>query len=271
MSKLYVFNEQFKQLAFIADDAYGEVYVQVLWNNILVPRYYISNYGRLYDMDHHRFVTASVGDDGYYAANIIIKNIGDKKKNVRIHRLECMSFYPIPSCYNYSKYRVKMLDGNKTNLMLSNLAWETSGETTIQDNMYANKGNYYPNNRFKGNINGKMINVLNTSEPTFNNGSITANNLVNKIRYIDNQNLYHFDLNVIRDNTKFTYTICELLSDPNTYSFKDIMLMLNVPDREQIHVYTFICCLLNGDIYQNIASQYPNMKRPTNPEWVFNK
>ena len=44
----------------------NEIFVQVIWNGELVPRYLVSNYGRFYDTKNKRFLSQSTDKDGYF-------------------------------------------------------------------------------------------------------------------------------------------------------------------------------------------------------------
>ena len=66
-----MYNEYYNQLcAKILYDDLGniisfnnEIFVQVIWNNTLVTRYLVSNYGRFYDTLNKRFLSQSTDKD----------------------------------------------------------------------------------------------------------------------------------------------------------------------------------------------------------------
>lgn len=65
-----------------------ENWVYLNWNGMILGRYLISNYGRLFDLRDMRFVNYSVDKDGYYCASIHVENVGFKK--IRVHRFELL-------------------------------------------------------------------------------------------------------------------------------------------------------------------------------------
>jgi len=272
ISNNYIYNQQFNQHAFRTEGMNGtEIYVQVIWNNVLVPRYFISNYGNIYDSKKRRTVSQNMGNDGYYTASIDVNHIGGTKKSVRTHRLMMMSFNPLPFGYNYANYTVKMCNERKRDLRLDNLYWVASAKANIQNNILVNNGGYYPMASVVDiNINNRR-NLVSEGKHTFDDGSsnssFTPNNIINKNRYKSITD--HFNLRKISGDIRFVYSICELLSNGNSYTFMDIMRMFNVPKEEQIHLYHFICCLVNGDTYREVVALYPPLTKPLNAEEIL--
>lgn len=88
--------------------------------------YQISNYGRIFSHNRRKILRLSKAS-GYWGVNLYKKQNG---KRVRIfysaHRLLALAFIPNPE----NKPQINHKDGNKLNLKLSNLEWNTSSENT---------------------------------------------------------------------------------------------------------------------------------------------
>jgi hypothetical protein len=70
--------------------------------------------------------------------------------------------------------------------------------------------------------------------------------------------------NFIQYSDVFAYLICNILSDGNVYSYKEIADMLKIPNNERVGFVKFINELINGKTHKNISGQFNNLKRPVN-------
>lgn len=88
-------------------------------NDGILPYYYISNTGLLYNIRLNRYVAFNPTYDGYISVRLQTINGGITR---RVHRLVMMTFNPIDNC---ELYEVNHIDGVKTNNQLWNLEWVT--------------------------------------------------------------------------------------------------------------------------------------------------
>ena len=101
----------------------GEVFKAVTSQAIPNVRkmYCISNYGRVINSQTMRFLKQQISVSGYPEVIFCLENA--KVKLMRVHRVELLTFNPIPGCENL---QVNHIDGNKQNNMLGNLEWITA-------------------------------------------------------------------------------------------------------------------------------------------------
>ena len=83
-----------KQDIYIGYNSNQEVWTVLNWNGVLIPRYQISSYGRLFDTLYNIPVACSLDKDGYLMASIHIgrDDFGCPYKKIRLHRFVLMSF-----------------------------------------------------------------------------------------------------------------------------------------------------------------------------------
>lgn len=254
-----------------------ENWIYLNWNGIILNRYLISNYGRLFDLRDMKFVNYSVDKDGYYYASIHVDSIGYKK--IRVHRFELLSFYPIP---NYKDMVANHKDGNKSNLFINNLEWTTSfdntrhgWETGLNPNIgYHNGNSYYMDEDIhtfcmyidEGLTNSEICDraMVKDSKDRIKLCSTLSGirkgkshrNISCKYNFMKDQNLdKRYDLD-------FAQIVCQYLSDLNhTYTFQELMDVMGVPPSEKIVFRVFITDLLHGRTCKSISRNYV-LKQP---------
>lgn len=255
----------------------NEAWIILNWNGMLIPRYSISSKGRLYDHRDYRFVNYSIDKDGYYMASITVPDVGYKK--IRVHRFELLSFYYHPDFMNL---QVNHKDGNKQNLELFNLEWVTPLYNTRHG-----WDNHLNNNKGINNGNGKYTDedvkrVCELIDQGYTNAEIctdfgitdkrermTFNGSVSGIRYGKTHRDISINYNFMkganianRYSLDFAELLCQFLSDTNnTYSYKEIMDYLDIPNEERKNLKIFIDDLLRGRTCKSVTSKY-NLKKP---------
>lgn len=118
-----------------------EYFAQAVYNNELVPDYYVSNYGRVWCTRLKRFLRQSPDKDGYLRVSLVIHG---KSKTIKVHRLVMMTFHPIA---NPDDFIVNHRDVNVQHNWDTNLEWTTvMGNTRYGWDVGSNK------NRGSGNV-----------------------------------------------------------------------------------------------------------------------
>lgn len=99
------------------------------------PYYMISNYGRIWHVYKHIFLSVNIDTKGY-----LFKTLSTIYGPVicRIHRLVMQVFNPIE---NSNNMLVNHIDGNKANPYIGNLEWCTCSENVIHANNTGLRGN----------------------------------------------------------------------------------------------------------------------------------
>lgn len=214
-----------------------EHFVPLNWNGIIVDRYLISSYGRLYDRWKNCFVNYSVDKDGYFMASITVQNHGYKK--IRVHRFELLSFNYIE---NFIEMKVNHKDGNKQNLFIGNLEWTTTLENTrhgwntgLNHNIGVNNGNGKHDEQMirticelidHGYSNPQIcdhFNISDTKSRMRMSATITGIRQGKTHRYISCDYVFMSGKSKKDYNELSIHLLCNILSDGNTYSYKEIM------------------------------------------------
>ena len=121
---------------------YDEIFVQV---STIIPevedRYYISNYGRLYDANRMVFISPYLQPNGYLSVTMnkkrsYYKSHNDHAYHITIHRLVCMAFCGIPE--NYKELQVNHKNSIRFDCYQNNLEWTTPKENVFHS---FNQGN----------------------------------------------------------------------------------------------------------------------------------
>lgn len=254
-----------------------EIWVPLIWNDIILNRYRISNYGRLYDLERRSLVDYSIDKDGYFMASITVPSYGYKK--IRVHRFEYLSFYYNE---NYMNLQVNHKDGNKQNLFIGNLEWMTPIANTrhgwdngLNNNIGINNGNgkypeemihricqYLDDNYTQAQI-CDLFNVHEKKERIRLSATISGIKLGKTHRYISSG--YKF-LNGIdksaRYSLEFAELVCQILSDTTRdFTYKEIMDMLDIPNNERVLFKVYINDLIRGRTALSVTSKY-NLRKP---------
>lgn len=272
-----------KQNIFIGYETVQENWTTLNWNGILIPRYLVSDYGRLFDTLYNMYVSCSLDKDGYMMASIHIgrNDFGCPYKKIRLHRFILMSFNYVPGC---EKLIANHKDGNKLNIALYNLEWTTDlgntqhgWETGLNKNIGTKNGNgkYDETTVIKicelieaGLTNSEICNKFNiteTSERARFCSTISGIRDRKTHKYISCK--YRFAngaKDIYRHNLEEAHIVCSLLSDPNKiYSYNEIMEKLNIPENERADYKVYINDLIRGRTAKSVTSQY-NIRKPIN-------
>ena len=291
----YMYNSKFNQYAVnalinkygIIDNMQNELFIQVIWNNILVPNYLISNMGRVYNLNREEYLKISNDKDGY---EMITINVNGIKKKVRLHRLMMQSFYPID---NYEEMVVNHKDGNVANNIISNLEWTTCIENTRHAwkiGLNTNIGENHPLSIYsddeihkicslidKGYTNAQIADVFKKIE--FKE-RVRFSALISGIRngkaHLPISTQYNFmngSTGKINYSLDFAYLVCLFLSDDNTYTFKELADLLRIPHEERNFFVKFVCDIINGDTALEVSRQFNHLERPlayrTNTDYYY--
>lgn len=259
------------------DNTLMEFFVPLNWNGIIVDRYLISDHGRLYDNQNKCFVRYSIDKDDYFMASITVPGYGYKK--IRVHRFELLSFNFIE---DFEKLQVNHKDGNKQNLYIDNLEWSTPLYNTrhgwnngLNQNVENSNGNGKYDEQYirkicemidKGLSNSQISDQLNiTKKEERMRMSATLAGIRKGKTYKHISNEYSFmSGKVKKDYGELTiHLLCNLLSDENTYSYKEIMDIMQIPNEDRRLFKVFINDIINKRTGKLITDEfYPNLKRP---------
>lgn len=256
-----------------------ECWTILIVDDCLLPRYYISTHGRLYDNQLRQFVKYTVDKDGYYMASITVNFLNTKYKKIRVHRWELLSF-----CYNpnFRQLQANHIDGNKQNLLISNLEWITPIGNTRHgwdNNLNPNRGIHNGNAKYdeatirqiceffdQGYTPAQMCDELGiTDKAERMRYSATASSIYHGKTHREIAMQYNFmrETQVAnRYSEPFAILVCKFLSDPNReFTYKEIMDLLDIDNDERLLFKKFVDDLVQGRTYKNITSQY-DIKKP---------
>lgn len=265
-----------KQDRFIGFETVPEIWTTLNWNGILIPRYQISNYGRLFDNLYNIEVGCSLDKDGYLMASIHIgrDDFGCPYKKIRLHRFELMSFNFRP---DFANLFVNHKDGIKLNLDLNNLEWALPIENTQHgwiNKLNRNIGTKNGNGKYSDDIiiricelidagltNSEICNTFNVFDKTERmrlNATISGIRNRKTHKYIScNYKFAQGAEKNYRHTLEDAQTVCNLLSGPNqNYTYTQIMDLLNVPDTERKDFKVYIDDLFRGRTAKSVTSQY---------------
>lgn len=291
----YLFNQQYNQYATdsISDGVNeftlpNEIFVQVLYLNSIVPRYLISNFGRMWDMETYKFGRQSSDKDGYLRVNI--KPDGIKFKTVKVHRLMLMSFSPLNSLGDYDKLVVNHIDGNKTNNTIGNLEWVSNLQNTRHAWKTGLVGHYGENHPLSVYSDNQIHEICSMIDAGMNNSQITdyynIHEKKERMKFMSTLSgirLGKVHLNIssqynfmngsakMRPQELFIHLICRFLSDGNTYTFRQLADILEIPNNERLQFVNLVSSIINGDTGLEISRLYGELKRPlkTDSDYLY--
>lgn len=143
-------------------------------------QYCVSNYGRILSYKTNKILRLSSAT-GYWGVNLYKTENGKKIRTFRgVHRLIALAFIPNPE----NKPQVNHKDGDKLNLKISNLEWNTASENT--QHAYnnglthlktgANSPNAIPINQFT--LDGKFVKTWGGATCVRNELGINKSNII---------------------------------------------------------------------------------------------
>ena len=95
---------------------------KTIYYNNKPTRYYITNYGKVYNALTHKEIKQELSINGYYIVRLSFKKY--KRTEMFVHRLMATYFVPNP----FNKDQVHHKDKNKLNNYIDNLMWVTKDE-----------------------------------------------------------------------------------------------------------------------------------------------
>lgn len=140
---------------------------QDMVQNIIPETIVISNYGRAYNLNNHKFLTPYEDKDGYYRYDIPIgKNTEGKYKYTRkgAHKLVLMGFDDNPG---HDKLMPNHRNGNIKDNRLSNLEWASNrynGIHAVKSGLHKMHGEANPNNKLSENDVEEICRLIETGE-----------------------------------------------------------------------------------------------------------
>ena len=249
----------------IIDNAYtDEIWLPI--SNIMIPniknRYYVSNYGRVYNSHSKIFMKQQISNSGYYT--VIVQLLGGITKRVGVHRVELFAFNPID---NHRDYYVNHKDGNKLNNSLSNLEWVDYSGNLIHayESGLKKRGEEHCNSIYKeeqircickGLQLGKPYELIakKAGLPIERKSICLISDIKNKISWKFISDEYSFTEK--RSNRLFTddqiHEICKLLKEK--YNYEEIIQIMNLDP--SINYYNVFNSIKWKRRYTNISNLY---------------
>lgn len=201
-----------------------------------------------------------------------------------------MSFNPID---NYNDFVSDHKDGNKQNNFIGNLEWVTSIENTRRGwdtGLNKNKGENHPLSKYTdeeihifckyinlGYKNNEICNILNITDKTQRiRISATLSSIRKGLTHTDISMQYEFMNGVEKEKYSelFAHLVCNFLSDGNTYTYKELSDLLQIPNEQRIYFRVFVKKIIDGDTYKKVSTQYSNLKIPidarTDYDYLYN-
>ena len=228
-----------------------EIWLQI--SNVLIPniknKYYISNYGRVYNSQSKIFMRQQISNSGYYT--VIVQLHGGRTKRVSVHRVELFTFVPIENSINFL---VNHKDGNKLNNRLSNIEWVDSSGNLIHayESGLRKRGEEHYNSVYtekqiriicEGLQSGKSYGDIarEAGLPIEHKTIGLISDIKNKISWRSISDEYSFIEK--RSNRLFTddqiHEICKLLKEE--YSYDEIIQIMNLdPSKNYYNVFNSI-------------------------------
>lgn len=252
-----------------------EFFTPVIYNNIQIPDYLISNRGRVYSLRWKRLLKQSPDKDGYLRVGIVING---KNKTIKVHRLMLMTFMPIP---NPDDFEGNHKNGIKNCNELWNLEWMKPIENTRHGwdtGLNKNKGEGNVRTYLKDQDIHQICDYISKGLRTCDicdklgiygkQDRIRMNGIISGIKYgktyrdISSQYNIHGTNRRTRYSLDFADLVCQFLNDGNQYTYKEIMDLLQIPIEDRLFFKVYINDLLRGRTALEITSKYDNLKQP---------
>ena len=249
----------------VPDEIFRPV-IGIIVKNVIPDRYYISNYGRLWDGFANRFISLNYSDPfddkgynsgyikaklAYYSTPYSIKSI-----DVLMHRLVLMTFKYFPGC---EQFEVNHKDGDHANFRLDNLEFVTGIENVkhaIRNGFVA--GRSIPKFNLLKDIVHRICKFIEggISDSDIFNSTLIPMSAINQIRCglieTNISSMYNFPIMKTKQKSaniseEMVHTICKYLA--NNYSPTEIARKCDIP-RYVVNDIKF------GKNYTYISAQY---------------
>lgn len=255
----------------------AEKFVPLNFHGMIVPKYEVTDYGRVYNNETHKFSAVETTYNGYQ--RVRITPTFKDGTNYSLHRCVMLSFNPID---NFREMQVNHKDGDKTNNHLDNLEWVTSMqniEHAERTGLRNHKGSNHAGAKYtdleirqicnlidQGYSNGEIATILKPELHGYEREKFvtTIYNIKRGINWQHISQEYNFmNGNIFRRyDESFAHKVCKILSEPNhNYTYTDIMVKLNLPENEFINFKWYIHRLFNNDTATLVTRKY-NLKKP---------
>lgn len=266
-----------KSVNFIGFELVDEKWVTLNYNGELVPRYLISDYGRILDTMYDEYLNYILDKDGYFRATI---NFFGESKIISVHRFELMSFDFRP---NFKDLVVNHKDGIKTNLALDNLEWSTPLKNTQHgwiNGLNPNVGTHNGNGKYGDDIIHGICKLIDLGASNSDICNILGiYDKPERLRYLAmargiRNGLYHRNISINYEFGKcfdlynnyepeIAEKIYELLLEPNnTYTYTDIMNILDIPSEKYDTFKVYVNDVIAGRTSKHLLQKYGRLKRP---------
>lgn len=283
-----LFNEFYHQFstANIIKDAIelcqpNELFVQAIYQNILVPRYLISSFGRMWDTSRELFSAQSGDKDGYLRVNIR-HPITNEMKTVKVHRLQLMSFKPLSDPNLYQTMEVNHINGVKQCNQIENLEWVTGLENTRHawnTGLTNLTGENHPGSVYSDMQIHEMCKMIDYG---YSNSDICDHygltNVKDRMRlmatlsgirygrtHIAISSQYNFMKGYnrrLQPGEVFLHELCVFLSDGNTYTIPQLAHIMSIPQKDLIAFTNLVYAIVDGKTGLEISRQYSGLKLP---------
>lgn len=269
-----------------------EIFVNIIfYDGMVLPNYYISNYGKIWSESKQDFLIPYLDERNYYRVTLWKFQT---KSGIRdsiftgVHKLELMSFMPITQA---DYYIPNHMDGNPMNNWIGNLEWNTPSENTIhaldtglakckgEDNVRSYLTEEQIHTICKGleqKLNPPEIadsigySVPNVSQIARNRVCAIIRNIRSGDTYREIADQYNFPGTggVFRYSDDMAEIVCKILAEGKFETYKDIADILNIPEKDRIRFRIYVDDILKGKTGTHHSRQYKNLKKPSSKEIV---